>query len=207
MWNLTACGATHRICEIVWSVCPEPTSDRISCSRRVSNGFGPRPRGWSRGGEGLAARKDDEVPAQGDRERAEQVGGARELRQLHICPRQKRLRRDILRKPFRGQKHDCGHGPDAGKGRDVGDDVDRQSTRIEDDQVGNGKGRNLSWQCRPSSLLGQPCSRPPRGRGATNAGRRAATLSLRADVAELVDAHGSGPCGGNPVEVQVLSSA
>jgi hypothetical protein len=26
-------------------------------------------------------------------------------------------------------------------------------------------------------------------------------------VAELVDAHGSGPCGGNPVEVQVLSSA
>jgi hypothetical protein len=35
----------------------------------------------------------------------------------------------------------------------------------------------------------------------------AATLSLRADVAELVDAHGSGPCGGNPVEVQVLSSA
>ena len=34
-----------------------------------------------------------------------------------------------------------------------------------------------------------------------------ATLVLRADVAELVDAHGSGPCGGNPVEVQVLSSA
>src|SRR3954452_2328086 len=29
----------------------------------------------------------------------------------------------------------------------------------------------------------------------------------RADVAELVDAHGSGPCGGNPVEVRVLSSA
>src|SRR5207253_6854488 len=35
--------------------------------------------------------------------------------------------------------------------------------------------------------------------------RHAATLCLRADVAELVDAHGSGPCGGNPVEVQVLS--
>src|SRR4029453_2883284 len=29
----------------------------------------------------------------------------------------------------------------------------------------------------------------------------------RPDVAGLVDAHGSGPCGGNPVEVQVLSSA
>src|ERR1700727_2370241 len=28
-----------------------------------------------------------------------------------------------------------------------------------------------------------------------------------ADVAELVDAHGSGPCGGNSVEVRVLSSA
>jgi hypothetical protein len=32
-------------------------------------------------------------------------------------------------------------------------------------------------------------------------------MSAPADVAELVDAHGSGPCGGNPVEVQVLSSA
>jgi hypothetical protein len=30
---------------------------------------------------------------------------------------------------------------------------------------------------------------------------------LFADVAELVDAHGSGPCGGNSVEVRVLSSA
>lgn len=29
----------------------------------------------------------------------------------------------------------------------------------------------------------------------------------QADVAELVDAHGSGPCRGNPVEVRVLSSA
>ena len=28
-----------------------------------------------------------------------------------------------------------------------------------------------------------------------------------ADVAELVDAHGSGPCGGDSVEVRVLSSA
>ena len=37
--------------------------------------------------------------------------------------------------------------------------------------------------------------------------KTAATLSVRADVAELVDAHGSGPCGGDPVEVQVLSSA
>ena len=35
----------------------------------------------------------------------------------------------------------------------------------------------------------------------------AATLSLRADVAELVDAHGSGPCARKGVEVQVLSSA
>src|ERR1051326_8173308 len=32
-------------------------------------------------------------------------------------------------------------------------------------------------------------------------------MPVRADVAELVDAHGSGPCGGDPVEVQVLSSA
>jgi hypothetical protein len=37
----------------------------------------------------------------------------------------------------------------------------------------------------------------------------ATTISsrLQADVAELVDAHGSGPCRGNPVEVRVLSSA
>ena len=35
----------------------------------------------------------------------------------------------------------------------------------------------------------------------------AARLTVRADVAELVDAHGSGPCGLRLVEVQVLSSA
>jgi hypothetical protein len=35
----------------------------------------------------------------------------------------------------------------------------------------------------------------------------AAMLSARADVAELVDAHGSGPCALRGVEVQVLSSA
>ncbi len=35
----------------------------------------------------------------------------------------------------------------------------------------------------------------------------AAKLAVRADVAELVDAHGSGPCGLRLVEVQVLSSA
>jgi hypothetical protein len=34
-----------------------------------------------------------------------------------------------------------------------------------------------------------------------------ATMVIRADVAELVDAHGSGPCGRKLVEVQVLSSA
>ncbi len=39
------------------------------------------------------------------------------------------------------------------------------------------------------------------------AARDPATLTLRADVAELVDAHGSGPCGLRLVEVQVLSSA
>ena len=35
----------------------------------------------------------------------------------------------------------------------------------------------------------------------------AATMTVRADVAELVDAHGSGPCARKGVEVQVLSSA
>ncbi len=34
-----------------------------------------------------------------------------------------------------------------------------------------------------------------------------ATFHLHAAVAKLVDAHGSGPCGGNPLEVQVLSAA
>ena len=32
-------------------------------------------------------------------------------------------------------------------------------------------------------------------------------LAHRADVAELADAHGSGPCSRKGVEVQVLSSA
>src|SRR5206468_347492 len=47
---------------------------------------------------------------------------------------------------------------------------------------------------------------------ATHRGRRRVPLvryrrDESADVAELVDAHGSGPCGGNFVEVRVLSSA
>ena len=38
--------------------------------------------------------------------------------------------------------------------------------------------------------------------------RALSSLARRyADVAELVDAHGSGPCGGDSVEVRVLSSA
>ena len=37
--------------------------------------------------------------------------------------------------------------------------------------------------------------------------RRRLHCSRRADVAELVDAHGSGPCARKGVEVQVLSSA
>ncbi len=43
--------------------------------------------------------------------------------------------------------------------------------------------------------------------GAKVGGGSPATMRVRADVAELVDAHGSGPCGRKLVEVQVLSSA
>ena len=67
----------------------------------------------------------------------------------------------------------------------------------------------------------QPAEKPSAARPATSTATATASRSStrfngdtvagynvdRADVAELVDAHGSGPCGGNPVEVQVLSSA
>jgi hypothetical protein len=55
-----------------------------------------------------------------------------------------------------------------------------------------------------------PLSSLRRRRGTTGtARRRASAISSppHADVAELVDAHGSGPCPGNRVEVRVLSSA
>ena len=42
---------------------------------------------------------------------------------------------------------------------------------------------------------------------ARSVGGPALQSSGRADVAELVDAHGSGPCARKGVEVQVLSSA
>ena len=32
-------------------------------------------------------------------------------------------------------------------------------------------------------------------------------MSANADMAELADAHGSGPCGGDSIQVQVLLSA
>src|SRR6185369_11772573 len=50
-------------------------------------------------------------------------------------------------------------------------------------------------------------ARRPGARGAAGRLVGAATLVVRADVAELVDAHGSGPCARKGVEVQVLSSA
>ena len=49
---------------------------------------------------------------------------------------------------------------------------------------------------------------PRRSETSDGAIHTGATLAAAlADVAELVDAHGSGPCGGNSVEVRVLSSA
>src|SRR4029079_18147542 len=46
-----------------------------------------------------------------------------------------------------------------------------------------------------------------RSRACSQAPASLARISALADVAELVDAHGSGPCGRKVVEVQVLSSA
>ena len=54
---------------------------------------------------------------------------------------------------------------------------------------------------------GRPCSGPERARRARAASVAVSSLRPHADVAELVDAHGSGPCLGNQVEVRVLSSA
>ena len=57
---------------------------------------------------------------------------------------------------------------------------------------------------------GRRAGRPPCGHAGARPARTPRLRYLRiphADVAELVDAHGSGPCRGNPVEVRVLSSA
>ncbi len=57
---------------------------------------------------------------------------------------------------------------------------------------------------------GRRAGRPPCGHAGARPARTSRLRYLRiphADVAELVDAHGSGPCRGNPVEVRVLSSA
>ena len=59
-----------------------------------------------------------------------------------------------------------------------------------------GRGRSHPRGPRPRSPAAEPSAR-----------RRRAMLLRPADVAELVDAHGSGPCGRKVVEVQVLSSA
>lgn len=58
----------------------------------------------------------------------------------------------------------------------------------------------------------RPTKRPRTGLSAIGGDARRDAFGYRAapchaDVAELVDAHGSGPCGSNPVEVRVLSSA
>jgi hypothetical protein len=48
---------------------------------------------------------------------------------------------------------------------------------------------------------------PPFGPASPPARTRAGAVATWADVAELADAQGSGPCGLNPVEVRLLSSA
>src|SRR5580692_8832732 len=63
----------------------------------------------------------------------------------------------------------------------------------------------------PSASTGPGPLRAPPLRTPEAAGPRDIRCDIfgihHADVAELVDAHGSGPCGGNSVEVRVLSSA
>ena len=63
--------------------------------------------------------------------------------------------------------------------------------------------RCASGSCTTRPGRGGPRARPPGAPAVAGSAR----IARPADVAELVDAHGSGPCGGNPVEVQVLSSA
>ncbi len=60
---------------------------------------------------------------------------------------------------------------------------------------------------RPRVAIGRSLARPPSPARAPGQRHDPATVARHADVAELVDAHGSGPCGRKPVEVRVLSSA
>src|SRR2546423_12019588 len=64
---------------------------------------------------------------------------------------------------------------------------------------GRGPARRAGW---PKSGSGVPSLSSPSRLGAISS-----HAHQHADVAELVDAHGSGPCPGNWVEVRVLSSA
>src|SRR5262249_7568885 len=74
------------------------------------------------------------------------------------------------------------------------------SMELPDAARATGAGRTTAAAARRT----RPRVRPAMLAGASN---RAGYNAPRADVAELVDAHGSGPCGLRPVEVQVLSSA
>src|ERR1700685_716977 len=58
----------------------------------------------------------------------------------------------------------------------------------------------MALKSTPSTGGGRPTCWP-------GAGAISSLSDQHADVAELVDAHGSGPCLGNQVEVRVLSSA
>ena len=65
--------------------------------------------------------------------------------------------------------------------------------------------RNPRHDAEPKATRGHAVLSLTRGRMSSRGARL--QCALRADVAELVDAHGSGPCGRKLVEVQVLSSA
>src|SRR5581483_9293665 len=81
---------------------------------------------------------------------------------------------------------------------------DRLPAQVREPNGLAGVRRDLEVGCR-LAFLDYHCRVPCARESARSA--RLHCPSRSADVAELVDAHGSGPCGGNPVEVQILSSA
>jgi hypothetical protein len=82
--------------------------------------------------------------------------------------------------------------------------------------VGAGRPISLSWRTSRATAMRSSAASRRTSRTSPCSGTRTSVRGAsergynrlhRADVAELVDAHGSGPCGRKPVEVQVLSSA
>ena len=182
-------------------------ADQLGCAveRRVKGRRRPdfRDAGDARERGDLLRRDDDREAVQGHREPpADERARDRALDPVHDCAL---LAQHHLHVRDRGRRAQVDAAAADRHGRECVVVPDRlgERRRVQRDDELDGPARGSGGRGSDERRSGTEKEEAP----SQGANRTGATMAVRADVAELVDAHGSGPCERKLVEVQVLSSA